>query len=73
MDSTLKQLIKEEEKCYSSCSDYSCVRSGCCTGYASHKLSDYHYDKQNNLKKEQEYQNFKILMNRYSKEKIDNK
>ncbi len=65
----LKTLIKEEEACYKNCSDYSCVRSGGCTGFAGHAVRDFHYNKEQKQKEEQKYQEFAKLMDRYNKEK----
>lgn len=34
------KLQRTADKCYASCSDYSCVRSGYCTGFAGHAVDD---------------------------------
>lgn len=38
----LAQLIADAEACHKRCSDYSCVRSGTCTGFAGGALRDFY-------------------------------
>lgn len=44
-DKELKLLEQKADACFKSCSDYSCVRSGGCTGSAHHALSDFYWKK----------------------------
>jgi hypothetical protein len=37
---TLDELSAAADACHKSCSDYSCVRMGSCTGVAGHNYSD---------------------------------
>lgn len=68
MTKTLKELIKDKKECYASCSDYSCVRSGGCTGDASYKLSEYYSIQRRKQEEDAKYKSFKALMDRYKKE-----
>lgn len=36
----LKELSKAADDCFKNCGDYSCVRSGGCTGFAGHRYED---------------------------------
>ena len=66
---TIQDLNKKEEECYKNCSDYSCVRSGGCTGFAGHAVRDFHHKEAQHKTEEKKYQDFKQLMDRYNKEK----
>lgn len=50
--------------CYENCSDYSCVRSGYCTGDAGRRSIEFH--KQQELKKERrEFDRIAYLLEKY--------
>lgn len=41
MKGKMERLEAAARACHEKCSDYSCVRSGHCTGHAGHELEDY--------------------------------
>jgi hypothetical protein len=68
MSENLAALQEAEKRCYASCSDYSCLRSGGCTGVPAQKLRDYWEQKKRILAEDAEYLKFKNLMDRYIRE-----
>ena len=65
----IASLIKQANGCFSSCSDYSCVRIGVCTGEPHHALVEYHRKQAEKEKEDSEYRKFEKMMDRYTREK----
>ncbi len=63
---SLEKAVAAESKCYSSCSDYSCVRSGGCTGEAGYKVRELAYQQKREEDERVEFFRIKKLLEKYS-------
>ena len=56
---------KEAAKCFDNCSDYSCVRSGYCTGPLGNAVTNFYIKQREEQREKAEYARMKYLEKKY--------